>query len=151
MALFKISRGGYSNLPTNLTDGWAYFTPDNKGFYIDTVGNINGKSFNKRIKINDRVETIYHTLSTSKWSNKTYTLLVPLKYIDGTYCVEINVVPAGSIDEQFVVTAASAKANISYTLDIDNARVFIVANGTQPTVDIPISVKFIPTESSYVE
>jgi hypothetical protein len=40
MSLFKISRGGYTNLPEDLTDGWAYFTPDNKGFYIDVVENI---------------------------------------------------------------------------------------------------------------
>lgn len=35
MALFKISRGNRSNLPTAMTDGWAYFCTDTAEFYID--------------------------------------------------------------------------------------------------------------------
>lgn len=35
MALFKISRGLKSNLPETITDGWCYFTTDDKKFWID--------------------------------------------------------------------------------------------------------------------
>jgi hypothetical protein len=35
MALFKISRGLKSNLPKTITDGWCYFTTDDKKFWID--------------------------------------------------------------------------------------------------------------------
>ena len=46
MALFKIQRGPSSNLPQNLTNGYAYFTTDDGKFYIDVVEekwNINKK------------------------------------------------------------------------------------------------------------
>lgn len=35
MALFKACRGKKENLPTELTDGYAYFCTDSGGFYID--------------------------------------------------------------------------------------------------------------------
>lgn len=51
MGLFKILRGDSSRISTSTTpfhDGYAYFTPDDGGFYIDaTSGNSN-----KRIRIN---------------------------------------------------------------------------------------------------
>ena len=36
MALFKILKGNEANLPTNKTEGYAYFTIDTNNFYIDT-------------------------------------------------------------------------------------------------------------------
>ena len=35
MALFKISKGNKTNLPTKLTEGYAYFCEDTHEFYID--------------------------------------------------------------------------------------------------------------------
>lgn len=35
MALFKISKGNSGNLPTTVTEGYAWFTSDNGRFYID--------------------------------------------------------------------------------------------------------------------
>ena len=100
MALFKISRGGYSNLPSALNDGWAYFTPDNKGFYIDVVNEINGQEYNNRVKINDRVALYEYTIATSDWINKTCSLKAPEEgYDDGTYSIEIEVNPVGTIEE----------------------------------------------------
>ena len=49
LALFKISRGGEKRLPTAITDGWAYFTPDTKNFFIDVNSTIAGTTFNERI------------------------------------------------------------------------------------------------------
>lgn len=39
MALFKISKGSETNLPTNLNEGYAYFTEDTNNFYIDISDN----------------------------------------------------------------------------------------------------------------
>lgn len=39
MSLFKILKGDSSRISTDVTpfhDGWAYFTPDDDGFYIDS-------------------------------------------------------------------------------------------------------------------
>ena len=50
MALFKISRGDSSNLPSTKTDGWAYFCSDSGGFYIDfedADGNLQRKQINE--------------------------------------------------------------------------------------------------------
>ena len=53
MALFKILKGESSRIDTGTTkfnEGYAYFTPDDAGFYIDaTVG-----ERQKRIRINRR-------------------------------------------------------------------------------------------------
>ena len=51
MALFKIMRGDSSRISTDVTafhDGYAYFTPDDGGFYIDAE--YNGEQ--KRYRIN---------------------------------------------------------------------------------------------------
>jgi hypothetical protein len=60
LALFKISRGGEDNLPPTITDGWAYFTPDTKGFFIDVKSTVGGKSFNERVEINEK--NIYYNI-----------------------------------------------------------------------------------------
>ena len=54
LSLFKISRGGEQNLPTTITDGWAYFTPDTKNFFIDVKGAIGNQEFDERIQINEK-------------------------------------------------------------------------------------------------
>lgn len=153
MALFKISRGGYAALPSNKTDGWAYFTPGNKGFYIDVVGNdVDGNNYNHRIKINERVDTMDYTLNASSWTSNVYLLEINLDddAMDGnSYLFEIEPSLTGGVDEQFIITSALAKANISYELNGENQLV-LVANGTQPTVNIPITVKRIPSEVPYI-
>ena len=53
MALFKIMRGDSSRISTDVTafhDGYAYFTPDDGGFYIDAE--YNGEQKRYRIKRN---------------------------------------------------------------------------------------------------
>ena len=35
MALFKILKGNEANLPSIMTDGWAYFCTDTSNFFID--------------------------------------------------------------------------------------------------------------------
>lgn len=146
MSLFKISRGGYADLPNDLTDGWAYFTPDNKGFYIDVVNTVNDTVYNERIKINDRANIHEYILTPSGWINKTYTLGVPEGYDNGAYLIEIDVTPVGNVSRRFAITSAAAKANIEYDTHLEGSQILIKCNGTLPIMSIPIKVKFIPFE-----
>lgn len=41
MSLFKVSRGSEANLPTQKTDGWAYFCTDTGSFWIDHLNSDN--------------------------------------------------------------------------------------------------------------
>lgn len=41
MSLFKVNRGNESNLPSKLTDGWAYFCTDTGSFLIDHYDSTN--------------------------------------------------------------------------------------------------------------
>lgn len=50
MALFKISRGSEKNLPTGITDGYAYFCTDNQNFYIDFIDS-SGVSTRKKLGV----------------------------------------------------------------------------------------------------
>ena len=51
MALFKILRGAEANLPSTLTDGWAYYCTDTSKFYIDYLdsdGKLQRKELNAK-------------------------------------------------------------------------------------------------------
>lgn len=64
MAIFKILKGASSRIDTTSTpfnEGYAYFTPDDGGFYIDAVVN----STNKRIRINEAINNEAPTYTES--------------------------------------------------------------------------------------
>ena len=130
MALFKILRGGYQDKPENLTDGWAYFTPDNKGFYIDVVGDVGGTTFNDRIQINEKVVKRTSILPASGWSSRTCPLYIDSHFSSINYIVQIEPSLTGSVEQNFEISSAFVKANISYVLDDTNSRLFFIANGT---------------------
>jgi hypothetical protein len=67
MALFKISRGGEANMPTDISDGWAYFTPDTKGFFIDVNSTIGNREYNERIEINEKDLIFYSEIKEIYW------------------------------------------------------------------------------------
>lgn len=73
LALFKISRGGENRLPPTITDGWAYFTPDTKNFFIDVKGSVGGQDFNERIQINEKPIRMTKVLSSASWNTTTQT------------------------------------------------------------------------------
>lgn len=150
MALFKILRGGFQDSPTNITDGWAYFTPDNKGFYIDVIGDVGGFTYNDRIQINEKVRKESLMLYASGWGSSTYSLAIDEQFTNEHYIVHVEPSLLGSVDENYVIAAAVTKANMSYILDGENHRLFFIANGVQPTVDIPVVVEFIPKEVKYI-
>lgn len=65
MALFKILKGDSSRISTDKTqfhDGWAYFTPDDGGFYIDASHD--GK--NDRIRVNPTEAETAKTLKEAR-------------------------------------------------------------------------------------
>ena len=76
MSLFKILKGDSSRISTDVTpfhDGWAYFTPDDGGFYIDSEDN--GEQ--KRHRINPQgaggSTAVYATLLSTGWSSGQQT------------------------------------------------------------------------------
>lgn len=77
MALFKILKGDSSRIGTDVTEfheGYAYFTPDDGGFYIDAV--TGGE--NKRIKINPSGNntSVNAVLTVDGWNNNVQTVTV---------------------------------------------------------------------------
>lgn len=86
MALFKISRGDSSNLPSAKTDGWAYFCSDSGGFYIDyedADGNLQRKQINESDLgvMNDKIaalesqvsDILYEPIAISSFSHNAGT------------------------------------------------------------------------------
>ena len=75
MSLFKILRGDSERISTNITpfhDGYAYFTSDEGGFYIDAEEN----NVQKRIRINPKAACIPITLASGGWLNGRQTVNV---------------------------------------------------------------------------
>lgn len=73
--LFKILKGDSERISTDVTEfheGYAYYTGDKNGFYIDSVNN--GKQERKRI--NPTSELVACTLSASGWKNGVQTVSV---------------------------------------------------------------------------
>lgn len=67
--LFKILKGDSSRISkenTPFNEGYAYFTPDDTGFYIDALV---GED-EERIRINERSRTISAVLTADGWSGQ---------------------------------------------------------------------------------
>ena len=65
MAIFKILKGASSRIDTDITpfkEGYAYFTPDDGGFYIDAVVD----DSDKRIRINQPINEQSPTYGTEE-------------------------------------------------------------------------------------
>lgn len=89
-------------------------------------------------------------LYASGWGSSTYSLAIDEQFTNEHYIVHVEPSLLGSVDENYVIAAAATKANMSYILDGENHRLFFIANGVQPTVDIPVVVEFIPKEVKYI-
>ena len=73
MALFKILRGDSSRISPDVTpfhDGYAYFTQDDGGFYIDSEDN--GQQ--NRHRVNPRSTILDTTLAAGGWVDGVQTL-----------------------------------------------------------------------------
>ena len=138
MALFKIMRGASSRISTDVTafhDGYAYFTPDDGGFYIDAE--YNGEQ--KRYRINPigaGSVAVNATLLASGWSAGQQTIEVQGVSPDTN----------GFIGLSQTVTDAemeSAKNAELYVCGQGQGTVTIATFGETPTRDIPVVVILI--------
>lgn len=93
MSLFKVLRGSESNLPTNKTDGWAYFCTDTGSFWIDHL---------------DSNNTLIRSKISAKFADK-------LRYVEDGATIEIN--PSEIATKTYVATQLSGKADSSHTHD----------------------------------
>lgn len=147
MSLFKILRGSSSRIDTATTpfhDGYAYFTPDDGGFYIDAEDS--GEQ--KRIRINpangggDPTLIVTTVLSASNWSGTgRQTVAISGLGADQNGIVGIS---QNITDEQFNTLA---EANL-YVESQSEGEITIAATGSVPTCDIPIAVMMFPGSDS---
>ena len=135
MSLFKILRGASSRISKNITpfhDGYAYFTPDDGGFYIDALV---GEE-EKRILVNPKSEAIFGTLTADGWENSQQTVL-----IDGLAAEQngiISIPHTASSSELEAVRAAEM-----YICGQTDGALTIAYQGDAPTCDIPVVVILI--------
>jgi len=137
MVLFKILQGDSSRIDVSVTpfhEGYAYFTPDNGKFYINSV--VNG--VNKRICINPNnggaSYPVEATLHKEGWSSGMQTLT-----IEGVTS-ETNGIMGVAHDISDAQMEA-AKAAEMHVCDQANGTVTVAAFGDTPTTqDIPVVV-----------
>ena len=136
MALFKILKGDSSRIDLNTTpfhDGYAYFTPDDGGFYIDAE--LDG--IQKRIPVRTKgvgsgsSKAYSGTLLASGWNSGEQTLLFEDVNADSNGFVGISQAVSDAEME-------SAKAAELYVCGQSDGAVRIAAFGDIPTRDIPI-------------
>lgn len=131
MALFKILKGNSSRIDMSVTpfhDGYAYFTPDDGGFYIDSEDS----GIQKRHRINKSV-AISATLLSTNWNAGEQTL-----QIEG-----VTENSNGMIGLSQTISAEemeSAKNAELYVCDQGNGTVTIAAFGETPTKNIPVVI-----------
>lgn len=136
MALFKILKGDSSRISTDVTpfhDGWAYFTPDDGGFYIDSEDN--GEQKRHRINpVNSSGSTaVSATLLSGGWSSGEQTL-----QISGVTAESNGVIGLSqSVSDAEMEAAKNAEL---YVCGQGTGTITIAAYGETPTRDIPVVV-----------
>ena len=134
MALFKILKGDSSRISTDITpfhDGYAYYTPDDAGFYIDAV--YNGENVRKKINSVESSKSINATLSSSQWINGSQTLSIADIKIDTNGIIGLS---HGATDDEM---AACADAGI-YVDSQGDGTLTLSITGSTPSIDIPVVV-----------
>lgn len=136
MALFKVLKGDSSRISTDVTpfhDGYAYFTPDDGGFYIDSEDN--GEQKRHRINpVNSGGSTaVSATLLSGGWSSGEQTL-----QISGVTAESNGVIGLSqSVSDAEMEAAKNAEL---YVCGQGTGTITIAAYGETPTRDIPVVV-----------
>lgn len=136
MALFKILKGDSSRISTDVTpfhDGYAYFTPDDGGFYIDSEDD--GEQKRHRINpVNSSGSTaVSATLLSGGWSSGEQTL-----QISGVTAESNGVIGLSqSVSDAEMEAAKNAEL---YVCGQGTGTITIAAYGETPTRDIPVVV-----------
>lgn len=136
MAIFKILEGPSSRIDLEATpfhQGWAYFTPDDGGLYIDSE--VNGER--KRIRVvaagGGNSIPVSVTLSGSGWISGKQTVAVPNVTAESNGIVGVS----QSITPEEMEAVYAAKLRVCGQGD---GTVTVAADGTVPTRDIPVVV-----------
>lgn len=143
MALFKILKGDSSRISTDVTpfhNGWAYFTPDNGGFYIDTEDD----GVQRRVRVTSEgggsssVETaiINATLLASSWVDMEQS--VNISGIANTSNGIVGITQDVTSDQY-----EAANAAMMQIVGQTESTIKIRANGVVPTRDIPIIIMIL--------
>lgn len=136
MALFKILKGDSSRISTDVTpfhDGYAYFTPDDGGFYIDSEDD--GEQKRHRINpVNSGGSiAVSATLLSGGWSSGEQTL-----QISGVTAESNGVIGLSqSVSDAEMEAAKNAEL---YVCGQGTGTITIAAYGETPTRDIPVVV-----------
>lgn len=132
MSLFKIFRGDSARISTETTpfhDGYAYFTANDGGFYIDA--DHGGKQ--ERICINPKSRTVVTTLLASAWVNGRQTIA-----INGLGANQNGVIGvAQNITEEQIAATRSADL---YACAQSDGALTVAADGEIPKCDIPVVI-----------
>ena len=131
MALFKILKGDSSRISTSVTpfhEGYAYFTPDDGGLYIDANG--------ERIRIG-MCKHVSATLLASAW-DEDGKQVIAVKGLglqqDGNIGVSSTATDEEHRAAEIALLRVSAQAEGSLTIKVC---------GFVPTVDIPVDIMII--------
>lgn len=136
MALFKILKGDSSRISTDVTpfhDGYAYFTPDDGGLYIDSEDD----GVQKRIRVastgSGNSTAVYGTLLADAWGNSQQTITVAGLEADTNGVIGVT---HDITDEQLT---ACGNAGL-YICDQGSGYLTIALNGDTPACDIPVVI-----------
>lgn len=130
---FKILEGDSSRISLDVTpfhNGWCYYTKDDGGLYIDSLGE-NGKQ--NRRQINPARKTVDAVLPADGWVDHTQTLTISglSAYTDGIIGV------SQSLTEEQDEAAQNALLKITGQ---SGDTLTITAAGDLPACDIPVSL-----------
>lgn len=156
MALFKISKGSKSNLPSNLTEGFCWYTYDDSKFYIDhkdANGTLVRKALNAQdadtlmgmsldeIKEDIAPKTSTITLLSSAWTNdvEPYSQVVSLSNITANSKVDLQPTVAQLLD---LLTYGVVLQAVN-----EDGVVTVYATGGKPVSNYDIQVSITETEA----
>lgn len=135
MAIFKFLKGDSSRISMDTTpfhEGYAYFTPDDGGFYIDAE--VNGEQ--RRIRINPpgngtASKAVYSTLQASAWANNRQTIAIEGLKADTNGIIGLSHDISGEELE-------AANNALLYVSDQQDGLLTVAAFGDVPNTDIPV-------------
>lgn len=132
MSLFKILKGDSSRIDMRTTpfhDGYAYFTPDDGGFYIDSEDG----GVQRRIRINPDFgsTSVPKTLTANGWSNGQQVLAIEGITADSNGIIGI----AQNITEAQLEAATNAGL---YVCAQGAGTLTVAVSGETPDCDIPV-------------
>lgn len=131
MSFFKIFKGDSSRISMDATpfhNGYAYFTPDDGGLYIDSAEN----GVNKRIRV-DGSSSVSGVLPSNKWTDNRQTVLIPNLGVSQNGLIGLS---QDATNEQ-VSAANMARIRICGQED---GSLTLAFDGDTPACDIPYTI-----------